>query len=73
MNDKKTKAKIYFQANIEKLQKRSREYYRKLSEAEKIKKRNYTNIRTKKCQTQIEKKKEYMQNYYSKRKRCSIA
>ena len=57
MNDKKTKAKIYFQANIEKLQKRSREYYRNLSEAEKIKKRNYTNIRTKKCQTQIEKKK----------------
>ena len=47
MNDKKTKAKIYFQANIEKLQKRSREYYRNLSEAEKIKKRNYTNIRTK--------------------------
>ena len=46
MNDKKTKAKIYFQANIEKLQKRSREYYRNLSEAEKIKKRNYTNIRT---------------------------
>ena len=47
MNDKKTKAKIYFQANIEKLQKRSREYYRNLYEAEKIKKRNYTNIRTK--------------------------
>ena len=47
MNDKKTKAKIYFQANIEKLQKRSREYYRNLSEAEKIKKRNYANIRTK--------------------------
>ena len=47
MNDKETKAKIYFQANIEKLQKRSREYYRNLSEAEKIKKRNYTNIRTK--------------------------
>ena len=47
MNDKKTKAKIYFQANIEKLQKRSREYYRNLSEAEKTKKRNYTNIRTK--------------------------
>ena len=47
MNNKKTKAKIYFQANIEKLQKRSREYYRNLSEAEKIKKRNYTNIRTK--------------------------
>ena len=34
MEDKKTKTKNYFQANIEKLQKRSREYYRNLSEAE---------------------------------------
>ena len=73
MEDKKTKAKNYFQANIGKLQKRSREYYRNLSEAEKIKKRNYTNIRTKNMSDADREKKEYTQNYYYKRKRCSIA
>ena len=37
MENKKTKAKNYYQANKEKRQERSREYYRYLSEDEKIK------------------------------------
>lgn len=39
MQNKKTKAKKYYQANKEKPQERSREYYRYLSEDEKIKKK----------------------------------
>ena len=69
----KNKSQNYFQANKEKLQKRSREYYRNLSEAEKIKKRNYTNIRTKNMSDAHREKTECTQNYYYKRKRCSIA
>lgn len=73
MEDKKTKPKNYFQANIENLQKRSREYYGNISETEKIKKRNYTNVRTKNMSDADREKKECTQNYYYKRKRCSIA
>ena len=58
MENKKTEAKIFFQANKEKLQKSSREYHRNLSEDEKIKNRNYANIRNKnKSETDRERKK----------------
>ena len=43
MENKKAKAKSYYQANKEKLQERSQEYCRNLSEDMKIKKTNYTN------------------------------
>ena len=42
------KAKKYNQVNKEKLQKRTQEYYKYLSEDEKINKRSYVNIRNKK-------------------------
>ena len=45
MENKKTKAKNYYQANKEKLQKRSWEYYTNISKDGKIKRRNYYNIR----------------------------
>ena len=44
-NKKKSKAKKYYQANKEKLQKRSRENYRNPYKHEEIEKRNYSNIR----------------------------
>ena len=44
MENKKTKAKSYYQANKEKLQKKTRKCHRNLSEDEKIKKkRSYAN------------------------------
>ena len=56
------------QGNKEKLQERSREYYRNLSENEKIKTRNYANNRNKNMSDEdIERKKEYMRSYYHKR------
>ena len=43
--DTKGKAKKYYRANKEKIQRRSREYYRNFSEDAKIKIRNYENSR----------------------------
>ena len=43
----KKKSKNYYQSNKEKLQERSREYYRNLSEDERIKKGNYASTRNK--------------------------
>ena len=37
----KNKAKIYYQANKEKIQKRSHQYYSNFSEDEEVKKRSY--------------------------------
>ena len=62
---KHKKTEKYYRTNKEKLQKGSGEHYGNLSEGEKNKKRNYE---IKIYQTQIEKKKEYIKNYYYKRK-----
>ena len=56
MENKKTRAKSYSQANKE-LQKRSREYYRTLFDVEKTKKEIMLILKTKICQTQMEKEK----------------
>ena len=51
--------------NCKKIQKRSQENYRNLSEDEKIKKRNYANNRNKNMShVDRERRKEYMKNYY---------
>ena len=47
IKNNKSKCKTYFKVNKEKLQKISREYYTNLSKDEKIKKRNYGNVRNK--------------------------
>ena len=47
MENKKTRAKYYYQANKEKLQKRLCEYSRNLSEDEKNKKSNYAKTENK--------------------------
>ena len=57
MENKKTKAKNYYQANKEKLQKRSRKYYRNFSEEEKIKREIMLTIKTKIWQAKVEKEK----------------
>ena len=63
MENKKTRAKNYYQVTKEKWQKRSREYYSKLSEDEKID----ANIRNKNMSGEDrERKKEFMKNYYYK-------
>ena len=55
------KAKTCYQASEEKIRKRSLEYYRKLSQDEKIKKKNYAKNRNKNMSdADREKRKEYM-------------
>ena len=72
MQNKKTAINCY-QAYKEKLQKRSPEYYRNLSKDEKLKKEIILTVKIKMFQTEIEKeKKEYMRNYYYKRKNSLI-
>ena len=69
MENQKTKAKNYYQGKKEKLQERSREYYRYLPEDEKIKKRNYPNNGNKNMsEKERGRKKEYMRNHYYERK-----
>ena len=69
MENKKTSAKTYYQINKEKLQKRSREYYRNLFEDEDFKKRNYANTKNENMLgTDRERKKECMKNYHYKKK-----
>ena len=70
-NKKKQKTKNNYQANKKrKTTKTSQECYRYLSEDEKIKKRNCANIRNKNMSDADRKrKKEYMKNYYDKRKK----
>ena len=46
------------------------EYYRSLSEAEKIKRRNYTNTRKEMSDLNRKRKKDYVKNYYYRRKNC---
>ena len=61
--NKKTRAKNYYQVTKEKWSKRSREYYRKLSEDEKID----ANIRNENMSDEDrERKKEFMKNCYYK-------
>ena len=64
MENKKTKAKSYYQANKEKLQKKTRKCHRNLSEDEKIKKKKEVmlTIETKIKKMKIEKKKECLNN-----------
>ena len=70
-NKKKTKAKIYCQANKEKIPRKLQEYYRNLCEDEKIKKRNYANLRKKFVWATVrERKMVYMKNYYYEGKKC---
>lgn len=70
-NKKKTKAKIYCQANKEKIPRKLQEYYRNLCEDEKIKKRNYANLRKKFVWAAVrERKMVYMKNYYYEGKKC---
>ena len=52
----KTKAKTYYQANKEKMQKRSRDYNGNLPENEKVKKAIILTIKIKICHMFIEKK-----------------
>ena len=62
MGNKKPKTKNYYHANKEKLQKRLREYYRNLSEDEKLEKKIMLTIEVKICQVKIEKEKKYMKH-----------
>ena len=61
MENKKTKAKNYYQANKEKLQKRSRKYYRNFSEEEKIKREIMLTIKIEIWQVKVEKEKKNTQ------------
>ena len=66
MEHKKTRVKLYYQIDKEKLQKRSRRYYRNLFEDEKTKKR-YPNTKIKNMSDlDRERKKEYIKNYNCK-------
>ena len=66
MGNKNKKAENFCQVNKEKLQKRWQKYYRNLSQNEKIKKRNYENIKNK---NMLE--GEYLKNYYNKGKKLA--
>ena len=74
MKNKKTKTKNYYSTNNEKLQEKSREYHKNLSEDEKIKKkiknkkRKYAKNRRKNNSDEVRgRKREYMRNYYHKK------
>ena len=70
MENKKTRAKDYYQAKLQdKLQKRSREYHRNLSEDENLKREIMLTIEIKIWQMKIEKEKKYLKNDYNKRKK----
>ena len=57
MENKKTKAKNYYQANKEKLQERSWKYYKTFSHDEKLKKDVMLTREIKICQMKIDKEK----------------
>ena len=70
MENKKTRAKDYYQAKLQdKLQKISREYHRNLSEDENLKREIMLTIEIKIWQMKIEKEKKYLKNDYNKRKK----
>ena len=71
MENKKTRAKDYYQAKLQdKLQKRSREKdHRNLSEDENLKREIMLTIEIKIWQMKIEKEKKYLKNDYNKRKK----
>ena len=57
MENEKTRTKSYYQANKEKLLRRSHEYYRNLPEDEKLKAEIVLTLQISICQTQYRKKK----------------
>ena len=57
MENEKTRTKSYYQANKEKLLRRSHEYYRNLPEDEKIKSRNCANSTNKYMSDTVQKEK----------------
>ena len=73
MKNKKTKTKNYYPTNNEKLQERSREYYKNLSEDEKIlknenKKRKYAKTEKEPNSDEVRgRKREDMRNYFHKK------